>query len=73
MQWVAVRKRIWRNRNGETKVAWVVDFIADQGQRARRQFSTKREADAFRAETAGQLRSGTYRAEADRVLFAHML
>lgn len=67
MHRVGVRKRAWRTGKGEVKAAWVADFVDDQGQRARRQFSTKREADAFRAETEGQLRSGTYRAEADRV------
>ncbi|HMB78064.1 MAG TPA: tyrosine-type recombinase/integrase [Kiloniellaceae bacterium] len=37
------------------------------GKRERRQFATKREADAFRVEIEGQLRSGTFRHDAARV------
>lgn len=64
---MAVRKRAWRNINGDVSTVWVVDFTDEQGHRTRRQFDSKREAELFRAETESQLRSGTYRAEADRV------
>lgn len=64
---MAVRKRIWRTGNGETKSGWVVDYVDERGRRARRQFETKRLADAFRVEAEGQLRAGTYRADGDRV------
>lgn len=62
-----VRKRTWTTSKGETKSAWCVDFIDQTGARQRRQFATKREADAFRIETEGQLRSGTFRADAAKV------
>lgn len=64
---VGVRKRVWRTGKGETKVGWVVDYADEQGRRARRQFETKRQADAFRVEAEGQLRAGTYRADGDRI------
>ena len=37
------------------------------GNRERRQFATKREADAFRVELEAQIRAGTYRPEAAKV------
>ena len=64
---VGVRKRVWRTCKGETKVGWVVDYVDEQGHRARRQFETKRQADAYRVEAEGQLRAGTYRADGDRM------
>ena len=66
----SIRKRQWRNGKGEVKTAWAVDFFDARGARQRRQFPTKREADAFRIEVEGQLRSGTFRAEFDRVTVA---
>ena len=62
-----VRKRTWTTSKGEKKSAWCVDFTDQTGSRQRRQFATKREADAFRIETEGQLRSGTFRADAAKV------
>jgi integrase len=38
------------------------------GNRDRRQFDTKREADAFRVEVEGQLRAGTFRPDARKVV-----
>lgn len=63
----SVRKRQWKTTKGEPRSAWVVDFIDAAGRRDRRQFDTKRQADAFRVEIEGQLRAGTFRPEADRI------
>lgn len=65
-----VKKRIWTNSTGDTRSAWKVDWTDQHGKRARRQFNTKREADAFRVEIEGQLKSGTFRADADKVTVA---
>ena len=48
---------------GEARTAWHVDFMDASGNRDRRQFPSKGEADAFRVEIEGQLRSGTFRAD----------
>ena len=45
----SIRKRTCKT-DGETHTAWAVDFVDQTGERHRRQFSTKREADAFRIE-----------------------
>lgn len=62
-----VRKRNWKTPKGEARVAWVVDFSADSGNRDRKQFNTKAEADAFRIKLEGELSSGRYRADAAKV------
>jgi len=63
----SIRKRSWKTTKGETRVAWAVDFTDASGNRERRQFNTKRAADAFRVEIEGQLRAGTFRPEAAKV------
>lgn len=62
-----VRKRQWTTTAGERRSAWAVDFTDAAGQRQRRQFGTKRAADSFRVEIEGQLRAGTFRADAAKI------
>lgn len=62
-----VRKRSWINLKGEIKTAWVCDWVEKNGKRHRKNFSTKRNADAFRIELEGKLQSGSYRAKADSI------
>lgn len=63
----AIRKRTWTTAGGERRTAWTVDWMDAAGNRERRQFATKREADAHRVQIEGQLRAGTYRPEAAKV------
>lgn len=63
----AIRKRTWVNAGNQSRTAWTVDFTDANGRRERRQFSSRREADAFRVEIEGKLRTGTFRPEASRV------
>lgn len=63
----SIRKRSWTTAQGEKRIAWTLDFADASGKRERRQFATKREADAFRVEIEGQLRAGTFRPEASKV------
>lgn len=65
-----VKKRTWTNSKGEPRSAWKVDWTDQHGNRERRQFDTKREADAFRVTIEGQLKDGTYRADARSVTVA---
>jgi integrase len=60
----SVRKRKWRTPKGEARVAWTVDFSDDAGNRDRKQFNTKPEADAFRIKMESELQTGSYRADA---------
>jgi integrase len=63
----SIRKRQWKTNSGEPRVGWAVDFVDSQGGRQRRQFTSRREADDFRIEIEGQLRKGTFRADAGKV------
>lgn len=63
----SIRKRTWTTAKGETKSAWAVDFVDQAGTRQRKQFATKKAADAFRIQIEGQISAGTYRADAAKV------
>jgi integrase len=62
-----IRKRQWKNKDGETATRWTVDFYDLDGKRGREDFESRKEADAFRIEIEDQLRKGTYRTEAGKV------
>jgi integrase len=63
----SVRKRTWKANSGEANAAWVVDYTDNRGDRQRKHFPNKKAADAFRIHVEGQIQSGTYRPDADRV------
>lgn len=62
-----IRKRQWKTATGEPRAAWSVDFVDNNGKRQRKQFTTRKAADAFRVDVEGQLRTGTFRADADKL------
>lgn len=62
----APRKRIWESADGKSRQAWVVDFTDSNGERQRKQFRTKADAEAFRSATEQQIRSGTFRPDAGK-------
>jgi integrase len=62
----AVRKRIW-TVDGETKVGWFCDWYDSKGQRQRKSFAYKKQADAFRIKIESQLLDGSYRAGGDKI------
>lgn len=61
-----IRKRTWTTASGEIRIAFSVNVETD-GSRSRKQFATRREADAYRIHIEGQMHTGTYRADAARV------
>jgi integrase len=63
----SVRKRTWRAATGETKTAWQVDYTDNRGDRQRRHFHLKKDADAFRIDVQSQIKGGTHRPDAERV------
>jgi integrase len=65
-----VRKRKWKTASGEVRTGWFVDFYDAQGKRDRKLFDNRREADDFRVEIEGQLRSGTFRPDAAKITVA---
>jgi integrase len=63
---MSIRKRTWKNSDGAETVRWIVDIMDANGHRERRQFESRKEADAFRITTEGQMRAGTFRGDASK-------
>ena len=61
---MSIRKRSWKNADGTETVRWIADAADANGHRERRQFDTRREADAFENATKSQMRAGTFRGDA---------
>ncbi|MGY8666199.1 site-specific integrase [Bradyrhizobium sp. UFLA05-109] len=63
---MSIRKRTWKNADGNTTTVWIADVADATGHRERRQFESRKEADAFRIATEGQMRAGTFRGDASK-------
>jgi integrase len=61
---MSIRKRSWKNTDGTQSVRWTADVADANGHRERRDFESRKEADAFRIATEGQMRAGTFRGDA---------
>ena len=55
-----MRKRKWTNPKGETREAWVVDYVDGSGQRRNKNFKRKRDADAYANRVDAEVRAGTH-------------
>ena len=64
----SIRKRTWTTPKGEVQIKWQVDYKDQTCKRRRKQFSRKKDADAFRINVEGQLSNGTHRPDADKVI-----
>jgi integrase len=56
----AIRKRSWINPRGEPQQAWQVDYRDSAGKRRSKQFSRKKDAEAWSTQTAWQVTQGTH-------------
>ena len=63
---MSIRKRTWKNADGVESTRWIVDIMDANGHRERRQFESRKEADAFRIATESQMRAGTFRGDASK-------
>jgi integrase len=61
---MSVRKREWTTRSGEAREAWVVDYSDQDGARHIQTFDRKKDADAYHAKVAIDVRQGTHVAPA---------
>jgi integrase len=57
---MSVRKREWTSPQGETREAWVVDYVDGSGQRRNKNFKRKRDADAYANRVGAEVRAGTH-------------
>lgn len=60
-----ITKRKWTNKSGAHE-AWVLAYTDAAGTRHKRQFATRREADATRVAAEGKIATGQFRADADK-------
>lgn len=60
---MSIRKREWTTPKGELKAAWVVDYKDTQGKRRLKTFARKKDADAFAATAAVEVREGVHVAD----------
>jgi integrase len=59
---MSVRRRSWISPAGEPKEAWVVDYRDQHGHRHIKTFDRKKDADAYHAQVAVDVRAGTHTA-----------
>ncbi|ANL55093.1 integrase/recombinase family protein [Rhizobium phaseoli] len=64
---MSVRKREWTTPKGVEKSAWVVDYVDAAGSRRLKTFAKKKDADAFAATAAVEVREGVHVAESASV------
>jgi integrase len=67
---MSVRKREWTTPKGVAKSAWVVDYSDMAGKRRLKTFTKKKEADAFAATAAVEVREGVHVADSASVTVA---
>ena len=67
---MSVRKRTWRNRDGSQGEAWVVAYADHNGTRRIRSFERRRDADAYHASVATDLRSGIHVPDSQSIMVA---
>ena len=65
-----IRKRSWTTRKGEEEAAWVADYFDQHGKRHRKQFTTKRSADAWLTRTKTEVKDGIHTPDAESVTVA---
>jgi integrase len=57
---MSVRKRAWTNAKGETKEAWIVDYIDQHGKEHIKTFARKRDADIYHVKVRTEVREGRH-------------
>src|SRR5215467_16124778 len=67
---VSVRKRSWIAPDGEHKEAWVIDYRDQPGGRHIKTFARKKDADAYHAKVAVDVRAGTHTPESSSITIA---
>lgn len=62
-----IRKRAWKNKDGDQTVKWIVDYKDQSGKRRFRNFSRKKDADAWLTSAAWQVSQGTHTADSQSI------
>ena len=67
---MSVRKRTWKTSKGETKEAFIVDYVDQQGDRHIETFERKKDADAYHDKVRQDVRLGTHVAPSKSITVA---
>jgi integrase len=67
---MSVRKRRWKNRKGELKEAWIVDYVDPKGVRRMETFALKKQADERASQIDVDVRAGVHTAHSASVTVA---
>jgi integrase len=59
---MSVRKRVWATSRGETKEAWIVDYVDQEGDRHIETFARKKEADDYHKQVGHEVIRGVHTA-----------
>ena len=57
---MSIRKRTWKTAKGETKEAWVVDYVDQAGNRRLKTFAKKKLADAYHSRANVEVSQGVH-------------
>lgn len=63
----SIRKRAWTSPKGEEKTAWIVDYRDGAGARRFKQFSRKKDADAWLTNASWEVSKGIHTADSQSV------
>ncbi|MBB6190560.1 integrase [Sphingobium wenxiniae] len=66
----SIRKRSWVAPDGSEKTGWQVDYVDQAGNRRRKQFTRKKEADAWLTTAAYQVTQGTHTPDSQTITIA---
>jgi integrase len=67
---MSIRRRRWTSPKGELKEAWIVDYADQHGDRHIKTFTRKRDAEAYHASVAVDVRAGTHTADRRSITIA---
>jgi integrase len=67
---MSVRKRVWTTSNGETKEAWIVDYVDQEGDRHIETFARKKEADDYQKQVGHEVIRGVHTAPSKSITVA---
>jgi len=67
---VAVRKRTWTTKSGERRMAWIVDYVDQGGDRHIETFARKKDADAYHAKVNVDVGAGIHTAPSKSITVA---
>ena len=66
----SIRKRSWSASTGGEKTAWIVDYLDASGRRRAKQFSRKKDAEAFRTKAGWEVSQGTHTPDSQSITIA---